>query len=640
LLQTSILDRLSGSLCDAVTGQEGGSARLEALHRGNFFLVPLDEQRHWYRYHHLFADVLQAQLRAEQPNLVATLHQRASAWHEQHGSSFDAIRHALAGEDFERAANLIELAVPAIRRSRQEAALLGWLKALPDEVLHCRPVLSAMFAQVILASGKLEGVEERLRSAEHWLEARSATGERPSVRAGELVVVDEAAFRSLPGAIAVARAGLTLAQGDVAATMTYARRVLDLVPQDDHVSRGGAAGFLGLAYWAGGELEAAHRWYAQGMAHLQRAGSIADTINGAVTLAAIRMAQGRLREAMRIYERGLQQATEQGEPVIRGAADMHVGMSELEREQNHLDAATQHLLRSRALGEHAGFAQNRYRWHVAMARIKEAEGDLNGAIDLLDEAQRLYMSDFSPNVRPIAALRTRVWLAQGRLDEALDWAREQGLSAQDELGYGREFEHITLARILLARAQRDPAGHSPGEAQGLLERLLEAAEAGERTGSVLEILVLLSLAHQAHGDIPAALAALERALRLAEPEGYVRLFADEGPAMAQLLREAAARGILPGYTRTLLAACGAAQPLADQAPLPRLPAARPLIEPLSQRELAVLRLLRTELSGPEIARELVIGLSTVRTYTKSIYSKLDVTSRRAAVKRAAELGLI
>jgi LuxR family maltose regulon positive regulatory protein len=641
LLQTSILDRLSGSLCDAVTGQEGGGARLEALHRGNFFLVPLDEQRHWYRYHHLFAGVLQAHLRAEQPEKVATLHRRASAWHEQHGSPVDAIRHALAGEDFERAAGLVELAIPAIRRSRQEASLLGWLKALPDELLRRRPVLSAAFAHVILASGTLEGVEERLLAAEQWLVAPSDTGERPGVRAGEPVVVDEAAFRELPGAVAVARAGLSLARGDIAATITYARRVLDLVPEDDHVSRGGAACFLGLAYWAGGDLEAAHRSYAEGMAHLQKAGSIADAINGAATLAAIRMAQGRLREAMRTYERGLQLATEQGEPVVRGAADMHVGMSELARERDELDAATQHLLRSQALGEHAGFAQNRYRWYLAMARIKQAEGDLNGALDLLDEAQRLYMSDFSPNVRPITALKTRVWLAQGRLAEALGWAHEQGLSAQDQLSYGREFEHITLARVLLASAQRDPAGHSTGEALGLLQRLLEAAEAGERTGSVIEILVLLSLAQQAHGDIPAALAALTRALRLAEPEGYVRLFADEGPAMAQLLRESAARGILPDYTGTLLAACGAErQPSTGHAPAPRFPAPQPLIEPLSQRELAVLRLLRTELSGPEIARELVIGLSTVRTYTKSIYSKLDVSSRRAAVKRAAELGLI
>ena len=210
---------------------------------------------------------------------------------------------------------------------------------------------------------------------------------------------------------------------------------------------------------------------------------------------------------------------------------MYVGMSELDREHNDLHAATQHLLRSKELGEHTGFPQNRYRWRVAMARIREAQGDLDGALDLLDEAERLYMSDFSPNVRPIAALKTRVWVAQGRLGEALGWAREQGLSAEDDLSYLREFEHITLARILLARYKSDRTDSSIREAIGLLERLLKAAQEGGRTGSVIEILVLQALAHQTQGDIPAALLPLEQALTLAEPEGYVRMFLDEGEPM-------------------------------------------------------------------------------------------------------------
>ena len=266
-----------------------------------------------------------------------------------------------------------------------------------------------------------------------------------------MVVVDDEAFRRLPGAIAVARAGQALARGDVADTVKYARRVLDLLPEDDHLSRGGAAAFLGLAAWTSGDLEDAHRAYAEGMAHLQMAGNISDAIGGAITLADIRIAQGRLREAMRTYERALQLAMAQGEPVLRGTADMYVGMSELHRERNDLHAATQCLLRSKELGEHTGFPQNRYRWCVAMARIREAQGDLDGALDLLQEAERLYVSAFSPNVRPVAALKTRVWVAQGRLGEALGWAREQGLSADDDLSYLREFEHITLARVLLAR---------------------------------------------------------------------------------------------------------------------------------------------------------------------------------------------
>jgi LuxR family maltose regulon positive regulatory protein len=303
-------------------------------------------------------------------------------------------------------------------------------------------------------------------------------------------------------------------------------------------------------------------------------------------------------------------------------------------------------LHSQKLGEHAGFPQNRYRWRVAMARIREAEGDLNSALTLLDEAERLYMSDFSPNVRPIAAFKTRVWLAQGRLGEALNWAREQGLSAQDELSYGREFEHITLARVLLAQHTSNRAKTSLLDAMGLLDRLLRAAEAGERTGNVIEILILQALAYQMQGDISAALAPLERALTLAEPEGYVRTFVDEGPAMARLLSAAATQGILPNYIGTLLAAF----PERRQAREVRLreatqasdlkPQASDLVEPLSERELDVLRLLGTDLSGPDIARELMVSLNTLRTHTKNIYDKLGVNNRRAAIHRAEELKLL
>jgi LuxR family maltose regulon positive regulatory protein len=281
-----------------------------------------------------------------------------------------------------------------------------------------------------------------------------------------------------------------------------------------------------------------------------------------------------------------------------------------------------------------------------MARIRQVEGDLDAALELLDEAERRYMSDFSPNVRPIAALKTRVWLAQGRLGDALDWAHEQGLSAQGDVSYGREFEHITLARLLLARARSAGEEHFLREAIDLLHRLLEAAEDGERTGSVIEILILLALAHQMQDDLLAALAPLERALTLAESESYVRIFVDEGPPMAHLLREAAARGVMPDYTGRLLAAYPE-KPGARDARLGKAaqtstlrPLASELVEPLSERELDVLRLLRTELSGPEIARQLMVSLNTLRTHTKNIYDKLGVNNRRAAIHRAEELKLL
>jgi len=641
LLRTSILDRLSGPLCDAVTDQEEGNVLLETLERGNLFVVPLDDKRHWFRYHHLFAEVLSAHLMTEQPDQASTLHRRASEWYEHNGSAADAIRHALAAKDFERAADLVELAVPAMRRSRQEAALLGWLKALPNELVHARPVLSVDYAGALLQGGELEGVEARLRDAERWLDTTAVMRERPEAPSAGMVVMDEEEFRRLPGSIAVHRAGQALALGDVPETVTYARRALDLVPEDDYFRRGAAAAILGLASWTSGDLEAAHRSYADGMASLQKAGNISDAVGGALALADIRIAQGRLREAMRTYEHALQLATAQGDPVMRGTADMYVGMSELHREHDDLHAATQHLLRSKEQGEHTGLPQNPYRWPVAMARILEAQGDLDGALDLLQEAERLYVSDFSPNVRPVAALKTRVWVAQGRLGEALGWARERGLCAHDDLSYLREFEHITLARVLLARCKSDREERSIHETMGLLERLLQAAEEGGRMGSVIEILVLRALAHEAQGHGPPALVPLERALTLAEPEGYVRIFVDEGRPMAQLLSEAAAHGIMPYYTARLMAIFEAEkQKSEDESHLLHTLPAQSLIEPLSQRELEVLHLIAQGLSNREISERLFLAVITVKGHNRNIFRKLQVRRRTEAIARARELGLL
>jgi LuxR family maltose regulon positive regulatory protein len=627
LLQTSILGRLSGPLCDAVTGQGGGKAMLEALDRGNLFLVPLDDRRRWYRYHHLFADVLQARLLDEQPGQVPDLHRRASAWYQQNGEQSVAIGHALAAQDFGRAADLVELALTAMSKTRQEATVHGWLEMIPDEVIRVRPVLSTAFAWVLLSAGELEGVEDRLRDAERWLDAATATGPGSAASPAEMVVVNEEEYRRLPGTIELYRAAQALARGEPLDAIRHCRRALDLAPEQEHRWRASASGLMAIAFWGSGDLKAAYSAWAECEAGLRRAGHIADIFGCAIAMADIRLVQGRLGAAMRTYEQALQRASEQDGPVLRGTADMYVGMSEVHRERDDLPAATQQLLRSQELGEHIGLPQNRYRWRVAMARIRQAEGNLDGALDLLNEAERLYFGDLFPNVRPVPAWKARVWIAQGRLGEALGWAREQGLSVDDELSYLREFEHITLARVLLARSQGEPVR----EAIRLLERLLPAAEQGERTGHVIEIMVLRALAHQTLRDIPAALAGLERAVTLAEPEGYVRVFADEGAPMASLLRAAAKQGTAGNYVRRLLAAVSETGQ--------HSPVRQALIDPLSERELEVLRLLGTELDGPAIARELMVSLSTVRTHTKHIYAKLAVTNRRAAVRRAAELDL-
>jgi LuxR family maltose regulon positive regulatory protein len=649
LLQTAFLERLYAPLCNAVADRRDGKETLEALERSNLFIIPLDDQRQWYRYHPLFAEVLQARLIDEQPDQVFNLHKRASAWYEHNGSAADAIRHALAAKDFERAATLIELAIPEMRRNRQEATHteLVWLKALPKELVHFRPVLSVAYAYALFGDGELETVETRLRDAERWLDTE--------VDLAGMVVVDEEEFRRLPGMIALLRTAQALARGDMPETVKNARRVLDVAPMNDYLMIGGAASTLGLAAWTSGDLETARRMTADGMVNVRRAGYISSAIGGAITLADIQIAQGCLHEAMATYEQGLLWATQPGTPVLRGAADMHVGMSNLHYEHNDLETATQHLLTSQALGELAGLPQNPYRWCAAMARIRVAQGDLNGALDLLDQAERLYDANFSPNVRPIATRKIRVWVAEGRLDEALGWAREQGLSGENELNYLREFDHITLARVLLAGYQSDRADCSIQEAMGLLERLLKAAEGGGKTGSVIEILVLQALAYHAQGNLPAALLPLQHALMLAEPEGYVRIFLDEGSSMLQLMRETVAREImprqgLPTYTSKLLAAFEAEKrksedksPLLPAQPLIELevrPAKDMLVEPLSQRELKILQLIALGLSNREIGERLFLALDTVKGYNRIIFDKLQVHSRTEAIARARELGLL
>ncbi|MCU1675809.1 MAG: ATP-dependent transcriptional regulator, MalT-like, LuxR family [Frankiales bacterium] len=619
LLHTSILNGLSGALCDAVTARHGGKAMLEALDRANLFLVPLDDRRRWYRYHHLFADVLRARLLDEQPEVIPALHRRASDWYDGNGERSEAISHALAARDHEHAAELIERALPDLLRTRQDATLRQYLETMPDEVIRVRPVLSVAYVGALMVHGDVTGVEQRLLDAERML---ASPGD------DHMVVVDEVAFRGLPTAIAMYRAGQALVTGDVPGSMAHARRALDLVADDDHVGRGGPTALLGLAHWRNADLDAAYQWFADGMGSLERAGHLANVVGGMVTLADLRITQGRLRDAQSLYERGLRIAQAHTPPLV-GLADMHIGLADLARECNDLDTARQHLAASAALGDFGGAPQHRHRWRVATAFQLQLDGDPDGARELLDEAELVFDGDFAPNVRPIAATRARLFLAQGAIDDAATWARSRGLSYDDDLSYLTEFEHITLAKLLVAQRQLD-------EAAALLGRLLPAAEAGGRGGSVLEVLVLQSLAAQFRGDGDTALAALRRAITLAEPEGYVRLFLDEGAPMVQLLQVAARAPDASPYARLLISAAGTAPVTPDK---PKPPASV-LVDPLSPRELDVLRLLGSDLDGPDIARTLVVSLNTVRTHTKNIYAKLGVTNRRAAVSRAADLGLL
>ncbi len=641
LLQTSILDRLSGPLCEAVTGNTESQDMLEHLDRTNLFLVPLDATRRGYRYHHLFAEVLGTHLREARPAQVADLHRRASQWYDAAGDPVPAVRHAVAAGDIDHAADLAELAVPALQRDRQEGTIIGWLAVIPEEVVRARPVLALGFIGALMSSGQFTDVPRRLQDLEQQVPALGPDGTASPPPPGT-IVVDRDEWTRMPAALELYRSALALIQGDRDAAITHADRVTAVAAADDHLTRAGAAATAGLARWAGGDLEEAYRSYSTCVDGLRAAGHISDVLGCSITLGDIRITQGRLTDALHAYGDALRLAEQDPATVTRGTADMHVAISGIACERNDLATALDHLQHSRDLGDAAGLPQNPYRRRAAQSRLLAARGELPAAIALLDEAEQVYFGDFAPNVRPIPALRARLHLAAGDLASAESWARALDLAPEDELAYRREFEHITLAMVLLAqhRARRSPA--AVHVARRLLERLEAAAEAGGRTGNLIEILVLLALAIDAEGSHRSrATDLLGQALVLAEREGHLRVFLDARPALDVVLR--AIEADVPGgqYARAVLAAGDEEPPRPDALSHGRpVATTAPLPDPLSDRELDVLRLLESDLGGPDIARELSVSVNTVRTHTRHIYAKLGVTNRREAVREAARLGLL
>jgi LuxR family maltose regulon positive regulatory protein len=623
LRQTAILDRLSGPLCDAVTGLDNGNARLEALDRANLFVVQFDNRRHWWRYHHLFAEVLRTRLLEEQPELAANLHRRASEWFADNAEPAQAIHHALAAHDDRRAAELIERAARATLRGYRPAVLVEWLAALQPDLVRTRPVLGAYYAFALLGLGELDAAEVLLRDVERCLDGTSDSD-------SEMVVVDEAELRSVPGMIALAWAFRAQALGDVATTLELARCAHDLMPEGDHVWRAGAGVLLALAYWMTGDLETAQSVHDAGVADLVRSGDVRLAISAVYDGGELRKARGRLIDAKQSYERAFQLADQQSGPAIPGLGDLHLGLSDLYLEWDDLDAARSHLQLAEDLGRRAPLPQTPARSRVALARLRRAEGDLDGASELLEQAQRLYLRSPVPEIRPIGAVQARLWLAQGRLEEALAWARREQLSQDDELDYAREFAHITLARALLARAAHDRDRRAGTDALALLGRLLAGTEAHGRAGSTLDILLGLALAHRVRGDTASAVAAVGRAVVLAEPHGYVRTFVDEGEPMRDLLRHLVAGGVGGAYARRLL---GAFEQPAQATP-------KGLAEALTPREVEILRLVAVGMRNQEIAEQLVISLPTVKRHIANTYAKLSASHRTEAIARAQSLGVL
>lgn len=618
LLRTSILDRLCGPLCDAVTGQRGGSATLEELDRANLFVVPLDDRRRWYRYHHLFGDVLRAHLGAEPGEDARDLHGRASGWFAADGQIPEAITHALRGGLMDRAAALVESIARDTVRAYQPLRLLAWLREIPDEVVQQHPVLCVYYAFALFPAGEMEG-------ALAWLDIADRLVGAPPPGAAE---ADE--WNSLPGIIAVARGYGAMAIGDVPETVEQARRALDVLPEVESTWRAGAALLLSLAPWRLGDLDAAFEAHGQGIAGLEGSGDTPLAISAIYDAAKLAMLRGRLREAQALYERALELWEVHADPHMPGAADARLGLSALAFERDDLDAARGHLAAAEDYAKHALLPETLSRLAKGRARVREMEGDLDGALADLEDAERLEVPATVPSF-PIPAMRARVALRAGRVADVEGWRDAQGISPDDPVAYAREYDHLTLARLLVHRARERGMGDDATSALGLLDRLLEAAR-GRRGGSVLEVLLLRALAFRAVGDTEAALTSLAESLALAEPEGYVRLFTSEGEPMRELLRAAVARGVSTAYATRLLAALGDAVPPAEGGVA--------LPEPLTAREVEILRLIAAGMRNQEIADALVISVATVKRHIANAYGKLGVDHRTEAVARANELRLI
>ena len=641
LLRTSILDDMCGPLCDAVTGSEGGGSTLVDLERGNLFVVPLDDTRTWFRYHHLFRDLLRTRIRERYGSEIPELHRRASRWHEAAGRIADAVRHALEGEDFGAVQRLVVEHGPAMRGRYQVATLLEWLGKVPERVFRTHPGLAVESARALMDAGELEASDARLREAEAWLAegvAHVAEGSTGSDGAGD----PDGGRISLPARIATARAYLAQAQEDVAATVRHAEEALRLLPESETFERAVAGSLLGLANWSHGRLEEAYAAFAGGLANMERAGNVLVALSGTYILADIRVEQGRLRDATDLYERALARMAREGEPAMLGAANLHLGLSELAWERGAWDDATRARRRSVELRDTAALPDTGYRWSLGDARMRAATGDLDAALALLDEAEHRFVRTPVPDVRPISAQRVRLWLAAGDLDSAVGWAADSGLLLDGNVRYLQEYALMTLARVHVALEEAN-GRHSRGALDGtldLLARLFEASQRGGRTRSAIEIALVQARAQEAVGNATLALAAMEQALALAEPEGFIGLFLDEGDAVAELLVRTGAHGIRPAFVRRISAGFEAARKRLEPERSVVHDAEGAQLEPLTDREIEVLRLIEEGLSNHQICERLHRALSTVKGYNRSIFAKLEVERRTEAVARAREIGLL
>lgn len=660
LLQTAVLDRLTGSLCDAVqfdaaetpsssertalTGQQDGRATLEFLEQANLFIVSLDEERHWYRYHHLFSDLLRKRLRQKQPDWVSSLHIRASEWYQQNGFAEEAIEHSLRAQEFDQAAQLIDDQIDAIWMRGEHTKLRRWLGELPVELVLSKPQLCIFHALYLFTSGQWEAAERGLQAAEQALEP-GGYGPAESSLFEQGDQLSESDRMKLRGRLEAIRAFIgSYSQANVPGIIQHASQALEYLPEQDLTMRSMVAIALGDAYALKGEMTAAYEAQLEATKASKAAGNNFFLIVANLKMAGTLREQGRLQRTVEICRQQLQLANKSGLSQAGVTGWLLAVWGEALAELNDLDGALHQTKQGVELVKRGGDVAMLSWSYLCLVRVSFSQGDTSGLETIIQRTEKIGReSDMPPwFTNQMSAWQTRLWLAQDKLALASQWAEERGLTTAGkarpahELDYFWLIEYVVLARLLLAQERLE-------EAAQLLSELLGAAEKGGRTSRVIEILILQALAFQAKGDTEQAIITMERAVRLAEQEGFTRIFVDEGPPMRRLLSEALSREMAPDYIRRLLAAFPAAEqeqatPVFNQTKT-RSPESE-MVESLSERELEVLQFVAQGLTNQEIASRLFLSLNTVKVHTRNIHGKLGVHSRTQAVARARTLGIL
>ncbi len=635
LMETSILERLSASLCNAVTGRSDSQSLLEELERTKLFVVPLDDVREWWRYHHLFADLLRARLVRERPRRVRELHRAAAGWHQARGLADEAVHHAVAAGELAWAGRLVEQHVEQLLRRSEGATLGRWLSALPPATIRSRARLCLAQAVSAVVGGRVEAMEPLLIDAER---AHAATGEEPhEPSVGRALSV----LANVPASIAFLRADTARLRGDAASAVAYDRQALSHLGADDWLLRSHVAWNLGVVDWLRGRLGEAERALSEVVDARRAVGEGYLAMRVAYDLGQVQRAQGRLGAALDTFGEWLDEASEGGsEPPHLAMA--HLGFAEVLYERDELPAAHQHATRAVALSQRLAFTQPLASGLGMLARIRWAQGDGDGAMEAMGDAERVELStQVVPLLNPVPVWRARLLLDRGEVDEVARWVEARGLAVTDETTYPREGDYLVLARVFLATQQHD-------QAVRLLALLGAQAAAQGRTGSLIEVGALQSRALAAAGDEATALTTLAEALVLAGPDGHVRVFVDEGPAMAQLLGRLAAihragqiklTAAVPQHYLDELMSAARRDRARGHSTLDVSGVAGPA-EPLSARELQVLTLLAAGKSNQEIADELVVVRDTVKKHVGHILDKLGAANRTQAVARARALRLL